>query len=235
MTICKLICSFSAFIGDSSHSQKRAVKQARLPLPSAPLTEVPSHPSHAHKQMWFLSIPSCSGIISYLEHSDSQTNTQGHGALVEGSVKQDCPLPSGTATQPPTQCCPRLNLTPEIEQEKVTPPGTCHVHRGLSRKAHREFHPGLCLSPAQENPCPVGSRRAHMAYLGKEIQQPPLGTAQSSVWGNGDAFSTLMDLGISSLKEYEAFSLGLSFPHFKILLFKVLHWWDWALTAQKTN
>lgn len=51
VTIGKLICSFSAFISDSSNGQKRAVKQARLPLQSAPLTEVPSHPSHAHKKM----------------------------------------------------------------------------------------------------------------------------------------------------------------------------------------
>lgn len=94
-----------------------------------------------------------------------------------GLTKRGCPLLSGTASQPPTWFCLRLNLTLEIEEEKVTPPGTCHVHRGLSHKAHREFHPGLCLPPAQENPCPVGSRTARMAYLGKEIQLP-LGTAQ---------------------------------------------------------
>lgn len=150
-------------------------------------------------------------------------------------IKQGCPLPSGTASQPPTRCCPWLNLTLEIEQEKATPPGTCHVHRGLSRKARREFHPGLCLSPAWENPCPMESRRAHTAYLEKEIRQLPLGTAQTSAWGSGDAFYAWIDLDISSLKEHEAFSLGPSLPHFKILIFKGLHWWDWALTAQKTN
>lgn len=81
-------------------------------------------------------------------------------------------------TQLPQATCNTRN-----KKEKVTPPGTCHAHRGQSRKAHMEYHRGLCLSPVQGNPSPAESRRAHMAYLEREKQkQLPLGTAPRKVF-----------------------------------------------------
>lgn len=102
-------------------------------------------------------------------------------------------------------CSSRIRIILEIKQEKVTSPGICRVHRGQSRKAHREYHRGLCLSPALGNPSPGESRRAHMAYLEKKIQkQPALGIAGLThirdVPGNPSLFQFQINLNFLTFK-----------------------------------
>lgn len=63
------------------------------------------------------------------------------------------------------------------KQQKVTPPGTCHERRGLSRKARRACRPEPCRPPARGTPFPAESRKVHTAYLKKYTRAAPYSTA----------------------------------------------------------